>query len=169
MTKPGLNEIAEYFKRYISRVEETNLFDALITQLEDFTTFLKLIPANRENYAYAPGKWTIKDVLQHITDTERIFAYRALCFARKDPVHQPGFDQDDYGSHAHANNRAMSDLIEEFIIVRRCTIALFRSFDNEQLYWKGMASDKEANPLIMGFAIAGHCRYHQEIISARYL
>jgi hypothetical protein len=169
MTKPKLEDLSDYFKRYISQVPDTHLVDALINQLDDFTTFLKLIPAAKEVYVYAPGKWTIKDVIQHIIDTERVFAYRALCFARKDPVHQPGFEQDDYAVHARGIQRNMNDLIEEFIVVRRCSIALFKSFDTEQMNWNGNASDKQATPLIMGFTIAGHCRYHQNIISERYL
>lgn len=169
MTKPRMEELSDYFKRYIGQVEEVHLFEALQNQLDDFTTFLKLVPANREEYAYAEGKWTIKDVVQHIIDTERVFAYRALCFARKDPAHQPAFNQDEYAVAARAVHRPMSDLINEFIVVRQCTIALFKSFDAEQLNWKGMASEKEATPLIMGFAIAGHCRYHQNIITERYL
>jgi hypothetical protein len=169
MTKPKPEELSDYFKRYIGKVEENHLWDALLNQLDDFTTFLKLIPISKENYAYSDGKWTIKDVLQHIIDTERIFAYRALCFARKDPIHQPGFSQDEYAAFARGNLRNMNELIEEFIVVRKCTLALFKSFDTVQMSWKGMASDKEATPLIMGFAIAGHCRYHQDIIMERYL
>ncbi len=169
MTKPKLEELSDYFKRYIGQVEEHHLLEALVNQLDDFTTFLKLIPASKEEFAYAEGKWTVKDVLQHIIDTERVFAYRALCFARKDPEHQPAFSQDDYAVAARAKSRPMNDLIEEFIAVRRSTVALFKSFDAEQMHWKGMASEKEATPLIMGFAIAGHCRYHQNIISERYL
>lgn len=169
MTKPKLEDLSDYFKRYIRCVEETYLPEALINQLEEFTTFLKLIPVSKESYAYAEGKWTIKDALQHIIDTERIFAYRALCFARKHPDHQPAFDQDDFAVHARGTQRPMNDLIEEFIAVRKCTIALFKSFDTEQVNWEGFASDKKATPLIMGFAIAGHCRYHQNIISERYL
>lgn len=169
MTKPKLEDLSDYFKRYVRCVEETYLPEALINQLEEFTTFLKLIPASKESYAYAEGKWTIKDVLQHILDTERIFAYRALCFARKHPDHQPAFDQDDFAINARGSQRPMNDLIEEFIAVRRSTIALFKSLDDEQVNWEGFASDKTATPLIMGFAIAGHCRYHQNIISERYL
>lgn len=169
MTKPKIDDLSDYFKRYVSYVEENFLPDALINQLEDFSTFLKLIPSSKEFYTYAEGKWTIKDIVQHIIDTERVFAYRALCFARKEPIAQPAFNQDDYAVAARASQRPMNDLIEEFMAVRRCSIALFKSFDTEQINWQGTASNKEATPLIMGFAIAGHCRYHQVIITERYL
>jgi hypothetical protein len=169
MTKPPNSELTDYFKRYISHVKEDNLLHALSNQLHNFTTFLKLIPSSKEDFAYAPGKWTIKEVLQHIVDTERVFAYRALCFSRQDANHLPGFEQDDYVTYSNASHRSMVDLIEEFDVVRRSTIILFKSFTPAQVNQTGIASEKESTPLLLGFTIAGHCTYHEEILKERYL
>ncbi len=169
MTKPPQAELTDYFAKYINYVKEDNLINALIDQHHDFITFLKLIPNNKELYRYEENKWTIKDTLLHIIDTERVFVYRALCFARKHKLEQPGFEQDDFVDAAVANDRAMNDLIQEFDIIRQATISLFRSFNEEQLNASGIASGRSATPLILGFATVGHCAHHEKIIRERYL
>jgi DinB superfamily len=169
MNKPAPEQLTDYFARYINQVEETNLLNALIDQHNSFVTFLKLIPANKETYRYAEGKWNIKEVIQHIIDTERVFAYRALSFSRKDAVVLPAFDQDAYVQNSNISERSMNDLIHELDMVRHSTICLFKSFSEEQLHLKGVASGKESTPLILGFAIAGHCTHHHKILLERYL
>jgi hypothetical protein len=169
MTKPKPEALTDYFRRYIDHVKEENLMDALLNQLPHFTTFLRLIPAAKEDFAYGPGKWTVKEVIQHITDTERVFAYRALCFSRQDNTPLPGFDQDEYVTHSNARHRSMADLIEEFDLVRRSTISLYKSFTEAQLYQNGTASERQSNPLLLGFALAGHCSYHEAILKEKYL
>lgn len=169
MIKPPLNNLSEYFKRYISQVKEENLLNALIDQNQSFTTYLKFIPTNKEDFRYDIGKWSIKEIIQHIIDTERVFAFRALSFSRNDGVALPSFDQDIYVDNSNANNRTINDLIHEFDIVRQSTICLYKSFTEKQLKLKGLASDRESTPLILGFAIVGHCQHHINIMDERYL
>jgi hypothetical protein len=169
MEKPTDAELSDYFLRYVSQVKETNLLNALIDQQNEFISFLKLLPADKENFRYAEEKWTLKELIQHIIDTERVFEYRALCFARHHDIPQPGFDQDLFVNNSNAANRQMKDLIEEFLAVRMSTIALYKSFNEEQMQRKGIASDRESTPLILGFAIVGHCTHHHKIIIEKYL
>ncbi len=169
MTKPPLEELSGYFKNYISQVKEDNLIVALTEQHKKFTTLLKFIPTNKEEYRYEKNKWTIKEAIQHIIDTERVFAYRALCFSRNDKNSLPSYEQDEYVLYSNANERSMNEIIQEFDIVRQSTICLFKSFNDEQLNNKGYASNKESNPLILGFTIVGHCTHHENIIQEKYL
>jgi DinB superfamily len=169
MTRPPLEDLTGYFKNYISQVKEDNLLNALIDQHKNFTTFLKFIPTDKEDYRYEKNKWTIKETIQHIIDTERVFAYRALCFSRKDENSLPSYEQDEYVLNSNANDRLMNEIIQEFDIVRQSTICLFKSFNNEHLHNKGFASNKESNALILGFTIAGHCTHHETIIKEKYL
>jgi hypothetical protein len=169
MTKPPINELSDYFKFYISKVKEDNLMQALIDQHQDFMTFLKFIPTSKEDFAYDTGKWTIKEVLQHIIDTERVFSYRALCFSRDNTVEQPGYEQDIYVSNSNVNNRTIQDLIQEFDIVRQSTILLYKSFSDAQLNTKSKAAGKESTPLIIGFMMVGHCTHHKLIMEEKYL
>ncbi len=169
MQKSLLTGLSNYFEGYTKHVNEENLLVALVMQKEEIATFFKLIPTNKELYKYAEGKWTIKEILQHIIDTERVFSYRSLCFSRKEKQDLSSFDENDYVTFSNANYREMSELIHEFDIVRQGTIMLYKSFTKEQLLIAGMASQKEATPLLYGFTIVGHCTHHQKIIQQLYL
>lgn len=121
------------------------------------------------NYKYQVGKWSIKEVIGHIIDTERIFAYRALCFARKDKTPLPGYDEVLFGDTSNAVQRNIQKLIAEFVAVRQATILLFESFNEEMLEERGVASNFEISVRAMGFAILGHCVHHLQVIDERYL
>jgi uncharacterized damage-inducible protein DinB len=127
------------------------------------------MPAEKINYRYAKDKWTVKEVLQHMLDTERIFAYRALCIARKDSTHLPGFEENDYAANSKVSKRDWKEMIREFKAVRRSTEILFRSFDKQQLDATGTASGKSVYVLGIGFIIAGHINHHVNVLKERYL
>lgn len=169
MPRPDLSRVAPYFERYISQVEEDDLLPAMRKQAEDFISFLKKIPENKIDYRYDEGKWTVKEVLQHIIDTERVFAYRSLCFSRKEPQPLPGFDENLYADNSAAAHRDWNELIEEFSVVRRSTDLLFSSFTEEQINSGGIASGNPNYVLGFGFIIVGHVNHHKKILQERYL
>jgi len=138
-------------------------------QTQVFLDFLNKIPATKIDYAYAPGKWTVKEVLQHIIDAERVFSYRALRFARKDPTPLPGFDENLFAKNAKADKRSWIDLVEEFRSVRNATQRLFNSFDEEQLDSSGTASNGSNYVLGFGYISIGHSLHHKKVIEDRYL
>lgn len=169
MPRPDLSRVPEWYHRYINQVQENELIEALEKQASSVIPFLENIPVVKRDYRYAEGKWTIKEVLQHIIDAERIFAYRALCFARKEATPLPGFDENSYADNSKAAKRDWNDLMEEFKIVRRSTQILFGSFDDEQMETTGTASGNLIYVMAIGFIIAGHLNHHVTIIKERYL
>jgi hypothetical protein len=169
MSKPDLGPHPVYFDRYINLVEEDNLQAAFKNQLPIITTLLSVITEEKSMHAYAPGKWTIKELLQHITDTERIFAFRSLCFARGEKQSIPGFDEDTYAANSNANARSWADLVKEFLLVRQTTEILFESLTNEALQNVGTANNNPATALSFGFTAVGHVYHHKKILEERYL
>jgi len=169
MARPDLSKVPEYFSKYINQVEEDDLMKALKKQTRSFGKFLEEIPKDKRDYRYAEDKWTIKEVLHHIIDAERVFAYRALCFARKDTTPLPSFDENMYAGNAKTANRKWKDIVREFESVRESSIILFDSFDEEQLESSGTASGKSNYVLGIGFILAGHVNHHVKIIKERYL
>jgi uncharacterized damage-inducible protein DinB len=160
---------AEYFGRYINLVKEDDCNDALENNMQEFVDFVEVLPFEKYNFKYQIDKWTIKDVLRHIIDTERIFAYRALTFARFDKTLIPGFEENDYAQNVDTTTIAMDDLLQEFILVRKSTIKLFKSFTEKMLSNKGNASGKDISVRAIGFIIAGHAIHHQNVVKERYL
>jgi len=156
------------FNRYISLVENEELNSLLKKQPEEASRFFNSIPQDKWLYRYAENKWTIKEVLQHITDTERVFAFRALVFARKDPNTFPSFNENEYANNSNANNRNAADLIEEFLAVRKSTQLLFESFSDAQLNATGKASSYEMSVMAIGYMIPGHFEHHLKILKERY-
>ncbi len=169
MPRPDLTRVPDHFHNYINQAEGDDLKDVLKKQTRSFEEFLNGIPKKKRNYSYAEGKWTIKEVLQHIIDAEWIFAYRALCFARKDATPLPGFEENDYAANSKADQRKWKDIVKEFEAVRRSTEILFDSFDDEQLETAGTASGKSNYVQAIGFIIAGHANHHIKITKERYL
>lgn len=169
MSKPLKGYYPSYFDRYINLVPEDDLLTAFKNQLPVITAFLNSISEEKSMYAYAPGKWTIKELLLHITDTERIFAYRSLCFARKEPQSLPGFDENLYAENSDANARSWADLVNEFLLVRKTTEILFSNFTEEALHNSGTANNNPATALSMGFTSIGHVYHHKKILEERYL
>lgn len=163
------SEYSEYYTPYINEVKCLDIVEALEDNLIDFVSFIESISSEKHEYQYLPGKWTIKEIVLHIIDTERIFVYRALRFARFDATPLAGFEEDDYVPFSNAKNRGMLSLLEEFVAVRKATIALFESFTDEMLLHKGIASNNEISVRAIGYIISGHCIHHQNVIRERYL
>jgi DinB superfamily len=160
---------AAYYDKYIAMVPEDHIGEALRNQYPLLEAFLRAIPAEKTGYAYAEGKWPLAGVLQHITDTERVFAYRAMRFARKDSTNLPGFDENLYADQAHIHTRSLESLIEEMLAVRKATEALFYSFTEEDIQQTGMANNYPVTVSSLGFIIPGHVIHHLNIIRERYL
>jgi hypothetical protein len=169
MPRPDLSRVPEFYHNYISHVKEDELMQAFKNNTASFLSFAKSIPAEKQNYRYADGKWTVMEVVQHIIDAERIFSYRALRIARKDTTPLPGFDEKLFTANAKADKRNWNDLIEEFTAVRKATEILFASFDDEQLESEGISNNNPVYVLGIGFICVGHCTHHRQVIEERYL
>lgn len=159
----------QFFDRYINLADNVLILDAL-TQGESFEN---LIPAKTlealGDLRYAPGKWTVKDILQHVIDNERIMSYRALRFARNDQTVLPGYDEESFGQFANGARRTIADLYAEYAAVRQSSIALFKSFDEEMLLRNGIAFNQTISVLALGFVLVGHATHHANIIRERYV
>ena len=160
---------APHFNRYIEIVKEKDLLKSLKKSRKEFSELLDRLPRNKIDFAYAPGKWTIREVLQHIIDAERVFAYRALTFARKDKTPLPGFDENSWAAESRSAKRSWKELRDEFKTVRKSSELLFSSLDQDQLLAEGVAGNHPANSLAMGFVCSGHLLHHIKIIRERYL
>lgn len=169
MARPDLSRVPAFFHGYISKVKEDDLMSALASSTSELFSLLKSIPAEKHDYRYADGKWTVKEVVQHMIDGERVFTYRALRFARKDATPLPGFDENLFAQTAKADKRNWNDLIDEFRALRKASEAMFASFDNEQLEAAGVASESSIYVLGIGYVVAGHVNHHCQIIKERYL
>lgn len=169
VTDLAYNEYYEFYQTYISKVNDQLLNDGLVENKETIVALLDSISDDKFKFAYDVGKWTIKELVQHIIDTERIFAIRALRIARNDRTSLPGFDQDEFNQFSGANNRTKQELIEDYIATRNNTIALFNSFSIEMLLRIGIASDHELSARAAGFIIIGHENHHVQILRERYL
>jgi uncharacterized damage-inducible protein DinB len=168
ISKPQSDEYGSYHSTYISKVSEGDVL-ALLEQLKETTAnFFISVGKDKANYAYAEGKWTIKEVLGHLIDQERIFGYRALCFS-KESIELPGYDQDLYVNNSNSNNRTIQNLVAEFKALRESNLFLFSSFSDEQLLRKGIASGYKVSVRALIYIIAGHELHHLGIIKERYL
>jgi uncharacterized damage-inducible protein DinB len=169
MPRPDLNRVPEFYHNYINQVPDNDLMIAFKNQTSVVIDFFHSIPADKIDYAYAEGKWTIKETLQHVIDAERVFCYRALRFARKDPTPLPGFDENLFAANAKADKRKWNDLIEEFKTVRKAAEWLYSSFDEEQLNAEGVSNKSSNYVLAFGYISVGHTLHHVKIIKERYL
>ncbi|TDE49114.1 DinB family protein [Flavobacterium sp. GT3P67] len=164
-----VNEYAGHFSTYIQAAANVELIEELEICLHDFIKFVQNIPMDKFGFRYAEGKWTIKDITQHLIDAERIFAYRSLRISRNDKTPLPGFEENDYVENTNANERSIQDLLTEFSAVRQSTILLYKSFSDEQLKRIGVASNKEISVRALGFVTIGHQKHHQKVFQERYL
>lgn len=166
--RPQSDEYPLFYKGYIDTVGDDVLLE-LEQQRESLPKFLSTISEEKSSYAYAEGKWTIKEVLGHILDTERIMSYRALRFARQDTSPLPGFDENNYVKNAHFADRTLQSLVDEFITLRKSTLFLIKSFREEDLNRSGISNDKPISVRALIYIIAGHVNHHQQILKERYL
>ncbi|MFZ4056840.1 MAG: DinB family protein [Ferruginibacter sp.] len=157
-----------YFKRYTNLVKIDNLFLAFDVQRALIDQLFQSITEQQSNYAYLEGKWTIKGLLQHIIDSERIFCYRALCFARREEKELPSFEENEYAQNAFAETRSWQSIYEEMLVVRRATLLLFKSFTPEALLYAGRASNQTYTVETIGFIIIGHLYHHVNVLKERY-
>lgn len=163
------NEYSEFYATYIKAAGNGDLHEDLEISLHDFIRFVQDIPMDKFDYRYAQGKWTIKEIIQHIIDAERVFSYRALRISRNDKTPLPGFDENDFVENTNANDRHLQSLLTELSIVRQSTLALFKSFSEEQLKRIGIASNNEISVRAIGFIIIGHQNHHKKVFQERYL
>ncbi len=163
------HEYNPYYKAYIEALGEVDLMKTMRKQVENYPQFLESIPKDKLTYSYAEGKWTVAEILVHVLDSERVFQYRALRFARKDETPLPGFDQDVYVPSSGANQRSLKSIVEEYKAIRNSTLALYESFDEAILKRKGIASNAAMSVGALGFIICGHQKHHRNIIRERYL
>lgn len=163
------NEYGSFYQPYIDICGQKELLEELKGSLNDTTSFFFSIPDDKIDYSYEPGKWTIKELIQHLIDSERIFTYRALRFARKDNTELMGYDHDNYVPESKANRRDYSELIEEYKNVRQGSIFLYESFTEDMLLAAGIANNNSISVRAIGFIIVGHCKHHVNVIKERYL
>ena len=164
-----VNEYADFYKSYIQVLEDVELIEELEICLHDFIRFVQNIPMDKFDYRYAEGKWTIKEIIQHLIDSERVFSYRALRISRNDKTPLPGFDENEYVANSNGNKRNLQGLLTELAVVRQATLSLFNSFSQEQLQYVGIASENQISVRAIGFIIIGHQKHHQKIFAERYL
>lgn len=168
INRPQPDEYSAYAARYIDLVGDAPILEMLEKQQQNSYNFFKGIDPGKGGYAYAEGKWTIKQVLGHMIDTERVFAYRALVFSHES-IELPGFDQDVYMEKNTFNNRSLEDLANEFKTVRESSLYLFRSMSDEQQTQKGIASGNPFSVRAFAYMMAGHELHHIKILKERYL
>ncbi len=168
MKRPEAGEYAEFYANYISKVPGTDVLGVLEAQRLQMMHLFAGRSERDGSFRYGAEKWTVKQVLGHITDTERIFTYRALRIARGDVTPLPGFEQDDFVRNGGFVTRTLADLVEEFGAVRSASVALFRSFDEEACSRRGIASEKEVTVRALAFITAGHQIHHRMILEERY-
>ncbi len=163
------NKVPTFYHNYIKLVKVASLSDALEQHGTELPQLLQNINDAQWSFRYAPGKWSIKEVVQHIIDTERIFCYRALCIARGESAALPGFDENKYAANSKAESRTSTSLLQEFEAVQGANRLLFASFDEAQLAATGTANGNSIYVEGIGYIIAGHCRHHLKILQERYL
>jgi hypothetical protein len=167
--RPAASEFLPYYGKYISLVPEGDVLSTLTTQMASTQALLHGLPASVSTYRYAPGKWSVNEVVGHLIDSERIFAARALRFARNDPTPVPGFEQDDYVRNAAFDAYPLSELATELTTVRESTLFLFRHLGEEAWTRRGIANNAEVSVRALAYIIAGHELHHREILRTRYL
>jgi uncharacterized damage-inducible protein DinB len=167
--KPDASEYLPYYGKYVSLVPDGDILTVLSKQIEETAGLLNSIPESRASFRYAPDKWSIKEVVGHVIDTERIFAYRALRFARNDKTPLPGYEQDDYVRNASFDSCKLADLSSELRSVRQSTVLQFKHLDANAWMRSGLANNGEASVRALAHIIAGHELHHREILSTKYL
>jgi len=167
--RPASDEYAPYYEKYIAKVAEGDILKILTAQGDEVRALFANIPADRAQFAYAPGKWTLSESLLHVIDTERVFAYRALRIGRGDVTPLAGFEQNDWVPLSGANDRGLSSLLDEFSAARAATVALFSGLPADAWARRGTASNYPVTVRALAFKCAGHCQHHVSLFRERYL
>ena len=169
ISRPDATERIPYFSRYIDLVRSNDILKTLAIQIDGSLALLRSIPSSKSHYRYAPDKWSVNEVVGHIVDTERVFAYRALTFARNDKASLPGFEQDDWIRGSSFDSFPLAELISEFEGVRRSNIYLFQHLTAEAWMRRGKANNAEISVRALAYVIAGHELHHIQILKTKYL
>lgn len=167
--RPGAGEYAESYAGYVSKVPETDILTALDEQIAAVHAVFDAVPAQRVDFRYAPGKWSIRDIAGHLNDGERVFAYRALRFSRGDTAELAGFDENEYVAAAPFDRMPLASLVEEFEHQRRSNVLMFRALPPEAWSRSGIASGNSMTVRALAYALVGHVRHHLGVLQARYL
>jgi uncharacterized damage-inducible protein DinB len=168
IAKPAADEFLAYYAQYIDLVPESDLARVLQQQIDATRAIFGTVDEAKAGYRYAPGKWSVREVLGHLTDGERIFTYRLLCVARGDVTPLPGFDEQAYVPTSGADRRTLASLLNEFVAVRGATIALVDGLSPEAWTRRGSANGHEITPRALAYIVAGHERHHMETLRTRY-
>lgn len=167
--RPQKGTYPAYYENYIPLAAGDDLISAFTQNWRELKELIASIPSDKENYAYAEGKWTIKQIISHLIDTERIFSYRALRFARKDPQQPLPYEENHYAATAELSNRNLKDLLDELDSVRSASLTLYKSFSDATLLNSGNTSMGNATVISIGYATCGHAVHHMNILKERYL
>lgn len=166
--RPGRDEYGEFHVGYIGSAPDGDILETLEREGEAIISLLRSISPEAAGHSYAPGKWTVRELVAHVSDSERVFAYRALRFGRADPTPLAGFDQELWHPHSHAAKRAWTDLVDELRAVRAASLHLFRSFEPEDWLRRGTASEVEISVRALAWVVAGHELHHRRVLRERY-
>ncbi len=158
----------EFYNSYVEGVSRTCIAESLEKGLNDFNQFLSRVDEEKSIFRYAPEKWSIREVIGHIIDTERVFAFRAMSFARGEKQALPGYEENEYGDSSNAHTRVVCDLVDEFRYLRRASISMFSSFSDDQLNQIGIMSGTKASVRSIGRIMVGHPRHHLKVLEDRY-
>src|SRR5215831_7051689 len=169
MNRPLETEYPPEFQGYINQVSETDILPVLRSQMDDLDVLLERVAPEKETYAYAEGKWSIRQIVGHLIDGERVFGYRAFCIARGEQQNLPGFEQDDYLQASPYNHIDLEDLLSEMRLVRLSNLAMFRSLDEAAWDRVGLANHNEITVRALAFIMAGHVRHHMKVLREKYL
>ena len=169
MSKQWMENVPAYFETYLKLVKEDDITEALENTWRELTSLIKNVDDVKANHAYEEGKWTIKEMLLHMIDTERIFQYRSLSIARGEMNELPGFDHNRYVENSKANARTLASIMDEFRSVRNASITLYENLAEGRLKFKGMANGLVVQPVQYGYITSGHVRHHINVIQSRYI
>ena len=169
MSRPNESEYAPSYQGYVNQVNEADILPVLRAQMDDLDVLLERVAPDRETYAYAEGKWSIREIVGHLIDGERVFGYRAFCIARGEQQDLPGFDQDEYMLTAPYNHIELEDLLSELRLIRLGNLAMFRTFDEAAWSRAGNANGNQITVRALVFIMAGHIRHHMNVLRERYL
>ena len=169
MNRPMESEYAPDFQSYIDQVSESDILPVLRSQMDELDVLLERVEPHRETFRYGEGKWSIREIVGHLIDGERVFGYRAFCMARGEQQNLPGFDQDDYMLTSHYDKIELEDLVSELRLIRLGNIAMFRTLDEEAWSRVGIANSNSVSVRAIAFIMAGHVRHHMNVLRERYL
>ncbi|HUR34432.1 MAG TPA: DinB family protein [Vicinamibacterales bacterium] len=166
--RPLPSEYPSFFSGYVDRVPELDVVAAMRAQIDSLRRLPTVVPIERETYAYGPDKWTIRQLVGHVGDAERVFSFRALCFSRADQNALPGFDENTYVGHSRFNERPLLDLVDELTLLRSANVRMFAALNEQQWGSTGTANGKPISVLALAFVMVGHVRHHLAVLRDKY-